>query len=138
MKEDAMATATMAPRPLVPATPHTHASAAALVGVPLALAAVIGLVLLAFGLPAVNAAPHDLPIGVAGPAAATGPVTAGLAQREPGAFAMTSFGTEAQLAKAIRQREVYGGISVGPQGTTVLTASAASPVVAQSLAVLGS
>jgi hypothetical protein len=65
-------------------------------------------------------------------------VTAALEQREPGAFVMTSFGTEAQLVRAIRQREVYGGISVGPQGTTVLTASAASPVVAQSLAVLGS
>lgn len=132
-----MATAAIDSRPLDAATAHTHPPAAALAGAPLALAAVIGLVLLAFGLPAVKAAPRDVPIGVAGPAAATSQVIAALEHREPGAFAVTSFATEAELANAIRDREVYGGISVGPQGTGVLTASAASPVVAQALTAIG-
>lgn len=134
-----MATAAIDPRPVVPATRHTQRpAAAALLGAPLALAAVLGLMLLAFGLPAVHAAPHELPIGVAGPPAAAAQVGASLERREPGAFAVTTFGSQAALEAAIRDRDVYGGISLGPQGPTTLTASAASPVVAQALTALGS
>lgn len=109
----------------------------ALLAAPLALAAVVGLVLVAFGLPAVTAAPHDLPIGVAGPPAVAAQLAASLEQREPGAFAVTPYPGEAALEDAIRNREVYGGIVLGAQGPTVLTASAGSVVVAQSLTALG-
>jgi hypothetical protein len=120
-----------------PAHPHRPPTAAVVLGVPLVLAAVIAVVLLALGLPAVKGAPHDLPIGVAGPAAATTQLQAGLEQREPGAFAVTTYADESALTAAIRDRDVYGGIVAGPGGPTVLTASAASPAVAQALTQLG-
>jgi hypothetical protein len=120
-----------------PTNPHQPPATAVVLGLPLVLAAVIAVVLLAFGLPAVKGAPHDLPVGVAGPAAATSELRAGLEQREPGAFAVTAYADEAALAEAIRDREVYGGIAVGSGGPTVLTASAASPAVAQALTQLG-
>ena len=46
---------------------------------------------------------------------------------------MTAYPDEAALTAAIRNRDVYGGISVTPQGATMLTAPAGSPAVAQLL-----
>lgn len=103
------------------------------VGVIAALALVLGIVLTAFALPAVNSAPRDVPIGVAGPAAATAPVTGALNSRAPGAFAVSSYADEAALTSAIRDRDVYGGIVVTATGPKVLTAPAGSPAVAQLL-----
>ena len=120
-----------------PSAPKPSPAWTALLAAPLALAAVVGLVLVAFGLPAVTAAPHDLPIGVAGPPAVAAQVSASLERREPGAFAVTPYPDEAALENAIRNREVYGGIVLGAQGPTVLTASAGSVVVAQALTALG-
>lgn len=103
------------------------------------LGPVIGLTLLltllvtAFALPAIKAAPRDLPIGVAGPAAATGQVSQLLQSKQPGAFAVSSFADEASLRAAIRGRDVYGGLAVSPTGPKLLFASAASPVVATAL-----
>jgi hypothetical protein len=108
-----------------------------MVAAPLVVAAIVTLVLLAFGIPAVKGAPHDLPLGVAGPSAGAAQVTQALTSREPGAFEVTTYGTAAELTQAIRDREVYGGIVVTPAGPQVLTASAASPVVAQSLSAMG-
>jgi hypothetical protein len=123
--------------PSVPQPRRPHRAAAAVVGAPLLLAAVVAVVLLAFGLPAVKGAPHDLPIGVAGAPAATTQVVEGLTQREPGALAVTAYDSQDALVAAIRDRDVYGGIVVGPSGLTVLTASAASPAVAQALTTMG-
>lgn len=109
----------------------------AMVGAPLLVAAVVTLVLLAFGIPAVKGAPHDLPLGVAGPSAGVAQVSQALKSREPGAFEVTSYGSAAELTQAIRDRKVYGGIVVTPAGPQVLTASAASPVVAQALSTMG-
>jgi hypothetical protein len=109
----------------------------AMVVAPLVIAALVTLVLLAFGIPAVKGAPHDLPLGVAGPPAATTQVSQALTAREPGAFDVTTYSSAAQLTRAIRDREVYGGIVVTPSGPQVLTASAASPVVAQALTAMG-
>jgi hypothetical protein len=41
------------------------------------------------------------------------------------------------LRDAIRNRDVYGGISFGPQGRTLLIATGASPTVAQLLSQVG-
>ncbi|WP_146132936.1 hypothetical protein [Knoellia remsis] len=108
-----------------------------LAAVPVTLAALVGLVLVAFGLPAVKAAPHDLPLGVAGPKLMTEQLTSALAQRDPGAFDVRVYDDEVALTRAIENREVYGGLLATPRGSTVLTASAASPVVAQSLIAMG-
>lgn len=120
------------------ATPSSRPPTGVVVGVlPLALAAVLALVLLAFGLPAVKAAPHDLPVGVAGPTPAATQVVSALEAREPGAFSVQAFRDEAALTEAIRGREVQGGFVVTPSGPTVLTASAGSPAAAQALTAIG-
>lgn len=108
---------------------HTPHPIAVIVGLTL----LMGLVLSAFALPAVKSSPHDIPIGVAGPAPATAQITTRLNQTAPGAFTVTPYPDETALATAIRAREVYGGIAASPTGATVLTAPAASPVVAQTL-----
>jgi hypothetical protein len=103
-------------------------------GAAVAIAAVIGLVLLALGLPAVKAEPHQLPIGLVAPPPAAAQVTTALDQRAPDAFAVTEFRDEVALTEAIRNREVYGGLVLGAGRPLVLTASAASTAAAQILA----
>jgi hypothetical protein len=106
------------------------------IGVILALSVLIGLVLTAFALPAVNSEPRGVPIGLAGPPAAVQQLGAGLKANAPAAFAATTYASEADLVRAIRDRDVYGGISVGAGGPAVLTAPAASPAVAQGLSAM--
>jgi hypothetical protein len=90
------------------------------------------LALWAFAWPAVRTAPRDLPLGVAGPAAATAQVEQRLA-RQDGAFEIHRYPDEAAARAAIEDRTVYGAVVVTPQGPELLTASAASPFVAQAL-----
>lgn len=90
------------------------------------------LALWAFAWPAARTAPRDLPLGVAGPAAATAQVEKEL-QRHEGAFELHRYADEAAARSAIEDRDVFGAVVVTPQGPELLTASAASPVVAQLL-----
>ncbi|MEU9860263.1 ABC transporter permease [Streptomyces sp. NPDC047971] len=90
---------------------------------------VVALALSAFAWPAARIAPRDLPIGVAGPATAAAPVEQRLTQHE-GAFEVHHYDTEAAARAAIEDRVVYGAVVVTPRGPELLTASAASPVVA--------
>lgn len=128
----------LAPPPMdAPASPTTadHSWPRSL-GAAVGIALVIGLVLLAFGLPAVKAEPHRLPIGLVAPPPAAAQIVAALDQKAPDAFAVTEFADEAALTEAIRDREVYGGLLVGASGPVVLTASAASTAAAQTLSAL--
>src|SRR4051795_1983194 len=97
------------------------------------LAVLLTVVLTAFAWPAVNTAPRDLPVAVAGPPAATAQVADALAGAEPGAFDVHTLADEQAARAAISPREVYGAVVVGADGPHLLVASAASPVVAQSL-----
>ncbi|MGW6011828.1 ABC transporter permease [Streptomyces sp. NPDC055210] len=90
------------------------------------------LALWAFAWPAARMAPHDLPLGVAGPATATAQMEKQLAAHE-GAFEIHRYADEAAARDAIEDRTVYGAVVVTEQGPKLLTASAASPLVAQSL-----
>ncbi|MFJ7989859.1 ABC transporter permease [Streptomyces sp. NPDC096351] len=90
---------------------------------------VVALTLWAFAWPAARTAPRDLPIGVAGPAPAAAAVERGLARHE-GAFEVHRYEDGAAARAAIEDRRVYGAVVVTPGGTELLTASAASPVVA--------
>jgi hypothetical protein len=103
----------------------------------LALTAVLALIAIAFALPAAKSKPHDVPIGAVGPPAASGQVADMLAHNAAGAFSLTIYPTEAALRDAIRDRDVYGGVVVEPQGRTLLTATGASPAVAQLLTQFG-
>ncbi|MFH9328888.1 ABC transporter permease [Streptomyces althioticus] len=114
----------MSPMPL----PTHRRITAVLVLIP----ALVALALWAFAWPAARTAPRDLPLGVAGPPAATVPVAQQLDQRK-GAFDLHRYADEAEARDAIEDREVYGAVVVTPQGPKLLTASAASPAVAQLL-----
>ncbi|MFF7952292.1 ABC transporter permease [Streptomyces griseorubiginosus] len=90
------------------------------------------LALWAFAWPAARTAPRDLPLGVAGPAAATAQLEQQFGRHE-GAFEIHRYADEAAARSAIEDRDVYGAVVVTPEGPELLTASAASPVVAQLL-----
>ncbi|MFE6133277.1 ABC transporter permease [Streptomyces sp. NPDC056437] len=106
------------------ATP-THRAIAVMALVP----TLVALALWAFAWPAARTAPRDLPIGVAGPASAVTQVEQRLEQR-PDAFEVHRYTDEAAAREAIEDRVVYGAVVVTPEGPQLLTASAASPVVA--------
>ncbi|MFF0483534.1 ABC transporter permease [Streptomyces sp. NPDC004435] len=87
------------------------------------------LALWTFAWPAARTAPRDLPVGVAGPAAAADGVARELGRRE-GAFEIHRYEDAASARSAIENREVYGAVVVTPSGPELLTASAGGPVVA--------
>jgi len=116
---------------------HTSSEALRALGVVLALTAVLALIAVAFALPAAKSKPRDVPIGAVGAPAASGQVADMLEHSAPGAFALTIYPNEAALRDAIRDREVYGGVVVEPQGRKLLTATGASPTVAQLLTQFG-
>ncbi|MFM9554332.1 MULTISPECIES: ABC transporter permease [Streptomyces] len=93
---------------------------------------VAALALWAFAWPNARTAPRDLPLGVAGPTAAVTQVEQQLKQRD-GAFEIHRYADEAAARDAIEERTVYGAVVVTPAGPKLLTASAASPMVAQLL-----
>jgi hypothetical protein len=92
----------------------------------------VSLALWAFAWPAARTAPRDLPLGVAGPPTAVARVEQRLAERE-GAFEIHRYADEAAARRAVEDRVVYGAVVAGDRGAKLLTASAASPVVAQAL-----
>ncbi|MEU5281653.1 ABC transporter permease [Streptomyces asoensis] len=103
-----------------------------LVAVVLLVPVLAALALWAFAWPAARTAPRDLPLGVAGPAAATAPLERQLAQHE-GAFDLHHYADGKAARAAVEDRTVYGAVVVTAEGPELLTASAAGPVVAQLL-----
>ena len=94
---------------------------------------IVGTVLLAFSWPAVNADPQNLPIGIVGSSDQIGDA---IDEQSEGAIALSEFDDRDAAVAAIEERAVYGAIVLpAAQGEApeVLTASAASPAVAQLL-----
>ncbi len=116
---------------------HEPPAAVRATGVVAVLAVAIAIVAIAFALPAARSAPHNVPIGAAGPQAASGQVADILEHNAPGAFELTYYPGEDALRDAIRHRDVYGGISFGADGRTLLIATGGSPTVAQLLSQVG-
>jgi hypothetical protein len=98
----------------------------------LLVAAIGALLLWAFTWAPARLAPRDLPVGVAGPAAVVGAIRQQLAQRGA-AFDGHVYRDEPAARQALADRDVYGAVVAVSAGLTVLTASAASPTVAQLL-----
>jgi hypothetical protein len=102
---------------------------------PIAVAAAIvtvqALLVAFFVWPAIRIAPRDLPIVVAGPAPVATAAADRLAAARPGGFDTTVLPDAAAADAALRDREAYAAIIVGPDGAALHLASAASPVVAQ-------
>lgn len=105
--------------------------AARAVGVALGAALLQLVMVVAFSWPAARTAPRDVPVVVTGPRAAA--VADLLDRARPGAFDVRTAPDEAAARAAIADREAYGAIVTAPSGPKVLTASAASPLVAQQL-----
>ncbi|MFJ6784969.1 ABC transporter permease [Streptomyces yangpuensis] len=117
---------------MTPASGHAVPASRRVLAVMVMVPLLAALALWAFAWPATRMAPRDLPLGVAGPAAATAPLEQRLGSHE-GAFEIHRYADEAAARTAVRNREVYGAVVLTPQGPHLLTASAASPVVAQLL-----
>ncbi|MFC5218126.1 ABC transporter permease [Streptomyces coerulescens] len=114
------------------ATAPRNAAPRRLIAIVVLVPVLAALALWAFAWPAARTAPRDLPLGVAGPTAATAQVEQRLSTHE-GAFDIHRYADEAAAREAIEDRTVYGAVVVTPQGPELLTASAASPAVAQLL-----
>ena len=93
---------------------------------------VIAVVLTLFAWPSARLEPRDLPIGVAGVGAAAEALEQKLGAGGD-AFDLQRYPDEASARRAIEDRDVYGAFVARRSGPKVLTASAASPAVAQSL-----
>ncbi|MGW4893502.1 ABC transporter permease [Kitasatospora sp. NPDC004240] len=93
----------------------------------------ISLLLTAFAWPSVRSSVHDVPIAVAGPASAVEQLTLSLERRLPGGFEVTEVPDTAAAERLIRDREVYGAIDLSSGTPQVITASAASTTVVQTL-----
>lgn len=120
------------PRPgLHAATPFGTA-----IGIGAALSLVVGIIVLAFAWPSVTAEPKDLPVAVAGPDASVEQLESRVADQAGGAVALERVEDRDAAVAAIERRDAYGAIVLGDAPTDapeVLVASAASPVVAQTL-----
>lgn len=114
-------------------TPHTPWPRVVVVAI--ALAAVVGVIVVAFLWPTVSSSVKSLPIAVVAPTAQADQLESALEERSPGTFAFTTAETRDDAVTLIETRAVYGAILLGPQ-PEVLTASAASPPVAQLLTAL--
>jgi hypothetical protein len=93
----------------------------------------ISLLLTAFAWPSVRSSVHDVPIAVAGPVSAVQRITPVLDQRLPGGFEVTEVADTAAAERLIRDRDVYGAIDLSSGTPQVITASAGSAAVAQTL-----
>ena len=98
----------------------------------LAVPVVTALLLTLFAWPSARLEPRDLPVGVAGAPPAAAAIEQRLAARD-GAFEVHRYADEDGARQAIQDREVYGAFVATPGGLKVLSASAASPAVAQLL-----
>ncbi len=94
---------------------------------------VVVLLYVALAWPAVRSSPHDLPVGATGAPAAVEQLVTTLEQERPGALDVRTYPDTAALERGVRDRDVYGGLVLDPADPRLVTASAASPAVAQLL-----
>jgi hypothetical protein len=116
---------------------HSDASTARtplakVLGIAVALAAVVAVIVLAFAWPSVTAEPKDLPIAISGPAQAVAAAEAAVDSEAQGAIAFREVDDREAAVTAIEERDVYGAVVLGTE-PEVLTSSASSLPVAQLL-----
>lgn len=124
-----MSAASTPPSDLAPPAPRHRRNMAAVIAL---IPVLVAFALWAFAWPAARTAPRELPLGVAGSTTATASVEKQLAHQDD-AFEIHHYADEAAARDAIEDRTVYGAIVATAQETKLLTASAASPLVAQLL-----
>ncbi|MDF2441843.1 MAG: hypothetical protein JWR01_46 [Subtercola sp.] len=103
-----------------------------IIGIGVALAVVVGVIVLAFSWPSVTSSVKNIPLVVVGPETAVIQVETALSTASPDTFAFVGAEDRAAAVSKIESREAYGAIVLGAS-PEVLTSSAASPVVSQLL-----
>lgn len=107
------------------------------VAVVVGVVAIQALMLFVFAWPASNSGPREVPIALAGPPEAVGPLEQGLSNArtdaDTPAFDVTTLAGESAVLSAIQDRDVYGGIVVSAEGPELFVATGAGPAVAQML-----
>ena len=73
--------------------------------------------------------PHDIPVGLVAPQQMADQLTQGFAQNAPGAFAFTTYASEAEARSAIDQRDMVGALIVGQAGPTLVVAGGAGDAI---------
>jgi len=86
-----------------------------------ALVTLIGLIGPAIKTPS----PHDIPVGLAGPAPATQQITQAFSTNAPGAFQFTTYNSEDEARSAIDSRDIDGALVIGQTGPKLIVAGAA-------------
>jgi len=77
--------------------------------------------------------PHDLPVGIVGPAVVTGPVEHALDSADPAAFGWRSYSSEVGARTGIAQREVDGALVASGRNLRLLVAQGGGTGPAQAL-----
>ena len=85
--------------------------------------------LLVVGLAIRSPQPHDVAVGVSGPAGALDPLIAGFGQNAPGAFAFTKYATADEARAAIDDRAVVAALIIEPSGPRLVVAGGAGEAV---------
>jgi hypothetical protein len=68
--------------------------------------------------------PHDIPVGLVGPAPAVQQMSNAFATAAPGAFLFTTYGSEAEARSALDSRAVDGVVVLGPSPRLILAGAA--------------
>ena len=97
----------------------------------LIIPAAVALILTLFAWPQARLEPRDVPIGVVGGEQEASGLEDQLAVE--GDFDVQAYADEESAREAIEDRDIYGAFVPSPDGLTVLTASAGSPLIAQAL-----
>src|ERR1043166_6552747 len=87
----------------------------------LALVTLIGLIGPAIKSPS----PHDIPVGLAGPAPATHQTPQAFATNARGGFQFTTYNSEDEARSAIDSRDIDGALVIGQSGPKLIVAGAA-------------
>ncbi|MGV9709549.1 hypothetical protein ACWDTI_02635 [Gordonia sp. NPDC003424] len=99
----------------------------------LGLTVLLGIMLMAFSLPAVHSGANGIPLGVVGPA----PAVSALESKADG-FDITEYADEAAASDAILHRDIYGALVLAPNGDVhTVVATAASTTVATMIEKIG-
>jgi hypothetical protein len=103
---------------------RAEAIVAPLVGGLVVMATLLGLI----GTAIRDPKPHDIPVGVAGPAPAVQQLTAGVGTNAPGAFSFTAYASEAAARTALDNRDVDAVLVLGSPPRLVVAPAAGEAI----------
>jgi len=91
--------------------------------------AILVILLLVIGAAIRDPKPHDIAVGVTGPAQAIDPLVAGFRQNAPGAFSFTTYDSADAARAAVDDRSVAAALIVAPSGPTLVVAGGAGEAI---------